>query len=92
VDVRREVFLIFKETINNAVRHSGCTRAAVDLRVSDRWLVLSVADNGRGLHSIQTSDGTGLGSMRQRAERLGGTLQIDSPDAGAKVTLRIPLE
>lgn len=91
-DVRREVFLIFKETINNSVRHSGCTRAAVGLQIIDRSLVLSVTDNGRGVDASRTDDGTGLGSMRQRAEKLGGSFQIDSANGdGTRVMLRIPL-
>ena len=91
-DLRREVFLIFKETINNVVRHSDCTQASVDLQIANGWLTLNVADNGRGLDPQSAGDGTGKSSMRQRAEKLGGTLRIDSPNGdGTRVTLRIPL-
>src|SRR5262249_51946010 len=47
-DLRREVFLIFKENMNNIARHSCCTAARVDLQVQRRWLVLRMTDNGRG--------------------------------------------
>ncbi len=43
-DMRREVFLIFKESVNNIVRHSGASEAEIDLRVDRRWLTLQVKD------------------------------------------------
>jgi ligand-binding sensor domain-containing protein/signal transduction histidine kinase len=92
-DLRREVFLIFKETINNLVRHSQCTEASVDLRIDHGRLVLHVSDNGRGLHSANADAGTGLASMRDRAERLGGSFEISSSnEAGTIVTLNISLD
>src|SRR6185295_15713656 len=43
-NIRREVFLIFKETINNIVKHSACTRAEIDFRIADGKLLLHVKD------------------------------------------------
>lgn len=92
-DLRREVFLIFKETINNAVRHSACTSARVELQIAERWLVLRVFDNGRGIDPAQSPEGTGLVSMNQRAAKLGGNFQIDSGNgSGTRVTLKVPLD
>ncbi len=58
-DVRRQVFLIFKESINNLVRHSACTAADIDLRIEGRRLMLTVRDDGKGFDLAQTSDGHG---------------------------------
>jgi signal transduction histidine kinase len=92
-DLRREVFLIFKETINNTVRHSQCTASEVELKVARGWLVLQMSDNGRGFDLKGTSEGNGLASMRQRAQKLGGTLDVSSPNGqGTSVTLRAPLD
>jgi len=92
-DLRREVFLIFKETINNLVRHSQCTEAEVDLHIAHGRLVLRCSDNGRGLNSADADRGTGLASMRGRAARLGGSFEISSPsEAGTIATLDIPLD
>jgi len=92
-DLRREVFLIFKETINNAMRHSGCTRAEVDLHIAHGQLVLRVSDNGRGLNSANADAGTGLASMRSRARKLGGSFEASSRNgAGTIVTLDVPLD
>ena len=89
-DVRREVFLIFKETINNAVRHSECSEAAVNLNLTGGALILEVTDNGKGLPPSVGTDGTGLESVRARAERLGGNLQVES-GTGTRITLTVPL-
>jgi len=92
-DLRREVFLIFKETINNLVRHSQCTEAEVDLHIAHGRFVLRVSDNGRGLNSAKTDAGTGLASMRGRAIKLGGRFEISSPlEAGTIITLDVPLD
>lgn len=92
-DLRREVFLIFKETINNLVRHSQCTQAEVDLHIAHGRFVLRVNDNGRGLNSANADAGTGLTSMRGRANRLGGSFEISSPtEAGTTITLDVPLD
>jgi signal transduction histidine kinase/ligand-binding sensor domain-containing protein len=90
-DVRRQVYLIFKESVNNVVRHSSCDRAEVDFHLDGREGVLIIADNGRGFDPAQIEDGNGLVSMRRRAEAFGGRLEVDSGSSGTKVTLRIPL-
>jgi ligand-binding sensor domain-containing protein/signal transduction histidine kinase len=95
-DLRREVFLIFKESINNIVRHSGCTSADVEMHIEHGWLVLQMSDNGRGLDLTHTGEGNGLASMRLRAKRLGGRLDVSSTNGhgrhGTSVTLRVPLD
>jgi ligand-binding sensor domain-containing protein/two-component sensor histidine kinase len=91
-DVRREVFLIFKESISNLVRHSRSTVAEVDLATDRGWLVLKVKDNGCGFDPAATPEGNGLPSMRQRAGKLGGSLDASSNSQGTTVTLRVPLD
>lgn len=92
-DLRREIFLIFKESINNMARHSGCTAASVDLRIEGGWLVLIMNDDGRGIDEEQIAEGTGLGSMRQRAQKLGGSFEVSSQNGdGTKVILKVPLD
>jgi two-component sensor histidine kinase len=96
-DLRREVYLIFKECINNLVKHSGCTKAAVVFSVSGPWLVVSITDNGKGFEPASNGSspgmgGHGLSSMQRRANALGGSLHIDSAvSRGTNVTLKVPL-
>lgn len=104
-DLRREIYLIFKETVNNLAKHSGCTEAEIELKLAAGRLVVRVGDNGRGFEAKNnngdgedpaqhsTMGGHGLGSMRARAEKLGGTYRIDSaPGRGAVVTLEVPVK
>jgi signal transduction histidine kinase len=92
-NIRREVFLIFKETVNNMVKHSGLTRAEIEFRIADGNLVLRVSDNGKGFDTNGESDGHGLMSMRERTTALGGKMEIVSvPGEGTTITLRAPLD
>src|SRR5262249_41375389 len=59
-DLRREVFLIFKESVNNMVRHSRCTSATIELQVEHGWLALRMSDNGRGCDVARASEGNGM--------------------------------
>ncbi len=78
VGVRRDVLLIFKEAVNNAARHSDCSRAEIDFRVNNAVLFLRVKDNGKGFETNSESDGQGLRSIKRRADALGGNLKIVS--------------
>lgn len=90
--MRREILLIFKECVNNIVKHSGCTKVSVEIKRSSDQLDLRVHDNGRGFDTARDSEGHGLASMRERARALGGTLQLDSSEgSGATLTLQVPL-
>ena len=90
-NVRREVFLLFKEAVNNMVRHSGCSHAELEFRIEGDRLLLRVADNGRGFDGAAAAAGHGLRSMRDRTEALGGHLDVLShPGRGTTLTFVIP--
>ena len=92
-ETRREVFMIFKEGLNNIVRHSHCTRVAIDFRVEAGRLWLSLSDNGKGFDTHATVAGNGLANMCRRAERVKGRLEIDSKAAdGTTVRLSVPVD
>jgi signal transduction histidine kinase len=57
VDTRREIFRIFKEALNNIVRHSRCTQARIELTLDSTWLQLRLSDNGRGFDATAASSG-----------------------------------
>jgi ligand-binding sensor domain-containing protein/signal transduction histidine kinase len=91
VDVRRDLFLIFKEAVNNAVRHSGCSRVAIALAVTGQSLEFEIKDNGIGFDPKAESDGQGLTNMRERARKLGGELElISEPSGGTRIRVRVP--
>ena len=91
-NMRREIFLIFKESINNIVKHSACTEAHVEFQVESDQLTLKLTDNGKGFDSTNESDGHGLMSMRERARSLGAQLDFLSDNGnGTTVILKVPL-
>lgn len=78
MDVRRELFLIFKEAVNNAARHSDGSQIEIEFRISHRKIFLQIADNGRGFDVSEEFDGNGLSNMKTRAEKIGGRLSVKS--------------
>jgi len=91
-NLRREVFLIFKESINNIVKHAEATAADVEFRVEGAQLFLRVADNGKGFDLKDESEGHGLVSMQTRAKEMEAKLEMQSAaDKGTVVSLVVPL-
>lgn len=87
-----DVLQIVRETVSNALRHSGATSISVSLSADDRSLFLSIADNGHGFDVPNAPWGLGLANMRTRTKRAGGTLNIDSNHGrGTTVEARIPV-
>ena len=78
IDFKRNVFLIYKEALNNIVRHSSATRIVVEIIRRNGSFVLKVADNGKGFDTGPGRSGSGLTSMRRRAAQLGGSLIVRS--------------
>ena len=92
-NTRREIFLAFKETVNNSVRHSNCTAISMKLCVEDGVFHLDVEDDGSGFDPVEANQGHGLFSLRQRAERIGGTFEVfASKGHGTRVSLIAPLK
>jgi signal transduction histidine kinase/streptogramin lyase len=90
-DMRRQVFLIFKEAVHNIVRHARCSSVEVDLHIENHAITLTVKDDGAGFNTAQTSQGHGLSSMTQRARTLGATMEISSRPGDTTVSLKVPL-
>jgi PAS domain S-box-containing protein len=86
------LYRVAQETLNNVLKHAYATQVAVRLVQKDGMIELSVTDNGLGFDpgSVPES-GLGLVSMRERTERMGGTLTIQSaPHQGTTVTVAVP--
>ena len=91
-DLRREVYLILKESVANIARHSGASKARVELQLTRQELRLAIADNGKGFDTSVGYDGNGIVSMRKRVAQLGGELSISAaPGFGTQVMLTVKL-
>lgn len=91
---RRELFLVLKESVTNAVKHAACTNVHVDLRIDHGHIVLDVQDNGNGMARSHADrlNGNGLASMHKRAAAIGGRLDItEAEGGGTRVRLTAPL-
>jgi signal transduction histidine kinase len=76
---RYQLFLAFKEALNNIVRHSGATEVKLKIQVERGELHLSISDNGRGLPAGgHNKEMDGLANMRTRVEKLDGRFEIAS--------------
>jgi len=85
---RRDVYLIFKEAINNMVRHSRATRAIVQFYLSGKTLIMKIADNGAGFDPITLPGNNGLKNMQERARQHHWKLEISSrPQQGTTIIL-----
>lgn len=90
---RRNIYLIFKEALNNALKYASGKNLEIHLDREGPQLVLSVKDDGTGFNEAQVAEhkpgGNGLKNMRQRAREIGGNLVIESAqDKGTRVVLR----
>ena len=91
VGARRDLLLIFKEAVNNAARHSFCSKIEIEFRCDHSGLHLKIKDDGQGFNpALMNSSGHGLRSMQRRAAALGGELTIQS-SAGTTVEFALPL-
>jgi ligand-binding sensor domain-containing protein/signal transduction histidine kinase len=91
-DLRRQLYLAFKEAVNNVARHAQATFVEIDLRLDRATVVLEIRDNGRGFDPAQADAGNGLNSLRGRAQRLKGTFSVESgEDKGTRLKFRAPL-
>jgi signal transduction histidine kinase len=93
-DVALSLFRIAQEALQNVAKHSGATRAIVDLSVVDATLRLEIADQGCGFAASEVAThGLGLLSMRERVHLVGGQLAIETaPGIGTKITVRLSLD
>jgi signal transduction histidine kinase len=94
-EIRHEILWISKEALSNVLKHAHATKVIIELLCGNREVQLRVHDNGCGFGSapaLRNARGSfGLLSMRKRAERLGGTVAVDSqPGKGTRVVAVVP--
>jgi two-component sensor histidine kinase len=92
METRRDVFLIFKEAVNNIAKYAHCTKTEINIKYHNQRLIMSIKDNGVGFDVGSADGGNGMGNMQKRAELLNGIIKIKSePDQGTEVVMNIPV-
>jgi signal transduction histidine kinase len=86
-----QVLRSVQEMLTNALRHARATTIDVEVRADADGLVVAVADDGQGF-SLEAlpKEGRGLVSLRTRAQRLGGVLEVQPQPRGVRVRIRVP--
>ncbi len=93
LEKKRHILLIFKEAMNNTLKHAACTEAYLQLEKKDRFLCISWRDDGVGFDAAMGMErGEGLRNMRHRAGMIGAELRLQPSPAGTMVALKCPLD
>lgn len=88
---RRNIFLSFKESLNNIMKHSQATLVEIDITTNNDGLEITVADNGVGINTEKLRRfGNGLSNMKRRMENINGDFRVET-DGGTVLTFRLPV-
>ncbi|PJA98495.1 MAG: hypothetical protein CO128_07035 [Ignavibacteriales bacterium CG_4_9_14_3_um_filter_30_11] len=85
MEYRQNIFLIFKEAINNSITHSNCHEIILDASIKGKRLEMTIKDNGTGFDIEKIKKGNGLDNMKRRARDIGGDLQLIRADDGGTI-------
>lgn len=92
-ETKYNFYLIFKELINNLVKHSGANNVKIEFSLNKRYLSYLVEDDGKGFENKQNSFGNGLSNMKNRALQIGAVLEIESAiNRGTSARLTVKLK
>ena len=76
MEYRKNLYLIFKEAMNNSVKHSSCSNIWVEAKQEGKFLIITLKDDGKGFVIPAECSGNGLINMKERAKTIGGVLSI----------------
>jgi signal transduction histidine kinase len=89
---RKNIFLIFKETINNAAKYSEATKVDISITKIANDLLLTIEDNGKGFDRLKVQTGNGLGNLKERASEINSNFELQSVlGKGTILKMKIPI-
>jgi signal transduction histidine kinase len=92
MEQRRDIFLIFKEAVNNIAKYAHATEVCIDVGLQEHKLSLIVKDNGTGFNVEDADSGNGLNNMQKRAEKLKAKFRIVSQEhVGTTISLEMQI-
>ena len=93
INVQNELYYITQEALNNVLRHAKAQQVQVHVRFLETAACVEISDDGIGFEpaAVHEKGGLGLAGMKERAQKIGGVLQLESePGQGAKVKVTVP--
>ena len=89
---RKDIYMVFKETINNAAKYSGCKNIQIVLEHDGQSLVLVIKDDGKGFDAQKIKKGNGLKNIDERVFSMEGSIRrISSEGNGTKIKMEVPI-
>lgn len=89
---RKNLYLIYKEALHNAIKYACCTRIDIRILQTDHQLQLMVKDNGIGFNAAAFTEGNGLLNMKRRAAEIRARLDVDTcPNQGTSIVLDVKI-
>lgn len=94
LEFKRDLFLIYKEVLNNIVRHAEAQNVSIEIDCKRNRLQMKITDDGKGFNNLdqEFKEGNGLRNLRMRAQAIGANLKVRSAlDEGTTVLLTVPI-
>ena len=92
MEQRRDIYMIYKEALNNIVKHAYAKQVLIRIAVSGRHFLLHIRDDGKGFDAGRSSDRHGLAGMMTRVKRWKGKMQVETgANKGVSLQIDLPL-
>jgi signal transduction histidine kinase len=85
MEFKQNLYLIFKEGINNAIKHSGCKKIFLEASLNKDVVEMILRDDGLGFNTGEQGTGNGIMNMTNRAKTIGSDLSINSSREGTTI-------
>jgi len=85
MDYKQNLYLIFKEALNNSIKHSKCRQISLDAVIERDKIQLILTDDGAGFDIEAQKRGNGLANIKNRTKIIGGILELASSDSGTSL-------
>jgi len=86
---RRDIFLIYKEILNNINKHAEATEVNIEMCFKEKKLMMTICDNGKGFDKSKQTHRNGLKNLARRIACWKGSLIIDADDKGTRIKILI---
>jgi signal transduction histidine kinase len=95
MEQRRDLYLLYKEIVNNILKHARATQVMIKITIDQHQLVLHIEDDGKGFEGFETgkeSDRHGLKGVKERVKKWRGKIEIESAaNEGVSIQIRLPV-